>query len=808
MDVKTFILRFVFTALVLSAPLRAQYTIKQWNVEDGLPQSTVRCIAQTHDGYLWVGTWNGLARFDGVKMTVFNALNTPNLHPSISAIYEDRQYRLWIGTDGGGLLQYRGNEFVRFDSTAGISATIICSMDEDSAGRMWFATENGVFVCAGNRILHFTQHDGLPQKLANQVLSAPDGSMYLQFVGPTLHVRLSEDSLLILDKPFSTGGYRFDIDRSGALWIGEKGKGLVRRTGLVEQLDSRFKHVYPKEVFIPRNQEVWILTPKGPYVLNNNRIEHFQTIDGIDCSSITCVFEDREGILWIAVEGSGLLRLRKKQVQTFTTADGLETNEVMCGMEDRAGNIWMGTWLGGLSRNSTDRPGTFRPVPPLVNGTSIITVCEARDGTVWVGTWAGGVYTIKGGQVKRFLGKGLDENTSIRQIINDTSGGVWIATIYGMVGYYRGAEQKTWDSKNGLTGSMINSILMTRSGDLWVGTDGGGVARFSNGHVSILNTSDGVIDDFAHIGIEDRDGSVWLTSKRGLQRWRDGKFSSITAKQGFDDDPAQFIQDDDGDYWIAGTHGIHRIRHDDLNAAADGVLSTLSYLTIGTADGMPVEESSGGNNQHVWKTRDGALWFSTTHGAVRFDPRIVASNPVPPGVIIEQVQVEHHPVVIDTLIVLHPQETKIEFHYTGINFAAPEQLRFRYKLQEFDPDWRDVGKERFAQYTNLDPGTYTFRVKAVNNAGVWNERGATLAIKVLPAFWQTWWFRALAVLIFFTSGPMIYVYRVRQLKREQENQREFSRRLIQSQEQERQRIANELHDSLGQTLLVIKNRML
>jgi signal transduction histidine kinase/ligand-binding sensor domain-containing protein len=800
---------FVLSSLLTVSPLlRGQYTIKQWNVENGLPQSSIKCIEQTHDGYLWIGTWNGLARFDGVHMTVFNALNTPGFNPSINCIHEDRNHELWIGTDGGGLYRYREDSLVRVDDASFRNASIISAMNEDSAGRMWFGTDTGIFVYAKNRFLHFHYTNPFPFLSLTEIVPLPDGSVYLQFVNEVFHIRLSGDSLLVLNKPFRSGGYRIDIDSTGSLWYGVRGKGLVQRDGIHERVDQRFANVDPEEVFAPRNQEKWVITPHGPYVLKQNRVEHLQSVDGIDLSNIEYVFEDREGILWLGVAGAGLLRLLPKQVQTFTTVNGLETDEVMCGMEDRSDNVWVGAWLGGLARTKANSPGHFTRIAPFTNGMTVMAVCQSRDGTIWIGTWGHGVYTIRNGVVKRFRGNGLADNTTIYGIVADTARGVWIVGLYGAVWQCDGDDVRLWNSHNGLTDREANSIIIRRNGDVWIGTEGGGIAQFSKDRISFLNKNNGLIDDFAHVATEDKEGAVWLTSKIGLQRWKNGVLSSVTAKQGFDDTPSQCIQDNSGDYWIGGTHGIHRIRGADLNGAAEGKLATLTYLTIGKSDGMPVEECSGGSNQHVWKTRDGDLWFSTTHGAVRIDPRRVGSNPVPPGVVIEQVQVEHQPVPLATDIVLHPGQTKIEFDYTGISFAAPDQIRFDYKLVGFDKDWRDVGNERYAQYTNLEPGKYAFRVKAANNAGIWNETGASIDVLVLPPFYATWWFRGVAVLLFLTVGPAVYAFRVRQLKGEKERQAQFSRSLMQTQEAERQRIANELHDSLGQNLLVIKNRLL
>jgi len=234
-------------------------------------------------------------------MTVFNAANTPNLHPSISFIHEDRYRRLWIGTDGGGLCQYRNGTFVRFDSAAGFIGTMISAMNEDGSGRMWFATEGGIFVFAGDKFVHVPYARAFPEKSVTGILPRPDGSVYLELVDVVFHVRLSGDTLVLLDKPFHTAGYRVDQDSTGTLWYAVRGKGLAQRNGSSEHIDGRFARVFPEEVFIPRNQEKWLLTPRGPYVLKNGSVEHLQWVDGIDLSNASFVFEDREDILWLAV---------------------------------------------------------------------------------------------------------------------------------------------------------------------------------------------------------------------------------------------------------------------------------------------------------------------------------------------------------------------------------------------------------------------------------------------------------------------------------------------------------------------------
>ncbi|MFA6469863.1 MAG: two-component regulator propeller domain-containing protein [Bacteroidota bacterium] len=785
------------------------YVAQQWKVEDGLPQSTVRCITQTTDGYIWAGTWQGLARFDGLQMTIFKSSNTPALYSSnIMSLFSDSHGQLWIGTDAGGLVRYSNGQFKRFDSTDGISAMRILSINEDRSGRIWCATELGVYSFNGEKFLHFTAANGLPRTYANQVSPLPNGGMYIGLVGYGARVQCNGDSLIV-ESVFPVGGYVIAIDSAGTMWYGIRKKGFIRREGDKEFVDTTYADLKSGETYILRNQEKWLLTTDDIRIISHDGNQVLKQIDGISLSDITTVFEDQEGNIWLGKEGGGLIQLRKKQLQVFSKQNGFPSDLVMCGLEDRFGKLWVGTWDAGLLFCSDTVTKTFSTVKMPDKISSIFTLTESKNGGVWAGAWGSGLYHAAKDHVQRFDKGIFRDEVSIISVVEDTKDGLWIGTAHDGVAYIVGDSITMWNTSRGLSSNRVNALLAAHNGDVWISVSANGVNRISNGTVTVFKKGSGLNDNFASPMYEDHDGAIWIGTNRGLNRWKNGTFTYVTEQQGlFDDAIAQIIEDDLGYFWIGAIHGIYRVRKQELNDAADGKISTVRCFTVGKEDGMVNEETGGGGTPRCWKTSDGKLWFSTSAGAVVIDPRTITSSAVPPKIILEDVWVENQARTISNEITLQPGETKIEFRYTGISFTAPDKIHFKYILEGYDKEWNDAGTQRVVRYTNMGPGTYVFRVCAINSSGIWSKEDASVTVVVLPPFYATWWFRTILIIFFLTIGPAIYFFRVRQLKHEKAKQIEFSRQLIESQESERKRIAAELHDGLGQNLLIIKNKLL
>jgi signal transduction histidine kinase len=433
----------------------------------------------------------------------------------------------------------------------------------------------------------------------------------------------------------------------------------------------------------------------------------------------------------------------------------------------RAGGLWIGDYLG----LHLYRDGRLTDMEPFVD-VPVMSIVEDRDGVLWLGTLKGNAPGNPGG-------------------------------LYRL----KDGETTHYSVENGLVSSDVRVITQDHQGALWIGTTDG-LSRFTDGRFTNYTTGHGLSNDHVRDIYEDADGTLWIgTYGGGLNRFKNGAFTPITTRNGlFDNIVSRILEDARGNFWMSCNRGIYRVSRQELNDAADGKIRAVTSISYGVGDGMATSECNGGAQPAGWKTRDGKLWFPTIKGVVVVDPTMV--NQLPPPVHIEQMLADKISVDLSQPIEIAPGQKDLEIHYTALCFTAPEKVRFKYQLEGYDETWVDAGARRTAYFTHLPPGAYRFRVIAVNNDGVWNMDGASLQFEQLPPFWQTWWFWSLAIAGVGSLAALAYHQRVSQLKQAKTAQEEFSRRLIELQEDDRKRIASELHDSLSQSLVIIKNRAL
>ena len=599
----------------------------------------------------------------------------------------------------------------------------------------------------------------------------------------------------------------------GSLWVGTGFGGLARvRDGRVVATYSTADGLPSNKVnclWFDRAGTLWVGTDQGLARFDGERaFTTFTTRDGLSDNNINTIFEDREANLWLGTNTGGLMRMKPRKLTAFSRAQGLPGDGVVPVTEDRDGALWIGMTCGGLVHY---RDGTFTSygMKDGLRNDCVWSLLADRQGNVWFGSWGGGLTKFRDGAFTSWHKDNSNlASDAVLALYEDRRGVMWVGTTAGLHRFEHGVFTR-YQVRDGLVANDVRFITEDRDGALWIGTTGG-VSRFTDGVFTNYTTDQGLAHNYVRAIHQSADGTMWFgTYGGGLVRLHAGHFTNYTARDGlFGNVVSRILEDERGNFWMTGNKGIFRVARQDLDDFADRKHSSITSVPYGVADGMVNSECNGGGQPAGWKRRDGTLWFPTARGVVRIDPASVTSNTVAPRVAIERVLVDRTEVSPHGEIDVPSGGRDLEIFYTGLSYSAPEHVRFKYMLAGLDDGWTDAGTRRSVYYSHLPPGSYSFRVIAGNGDGVWNTTGGHIALNIVPAFYQTWWFVLFLCIAAATLGFAIHDRRVQSLTRAKAAQEAFSRRLIESQEADRKRIAAELHDSLSQTLVVIKNRAL
>jgi len=744
-----------------------QYILNSWTSADGLPQNSITAIAQTHDGYLWLGTEEGLARFDGVSFTVFDRTNTSEIKNNIIlGLYADKEGSLWIGTYGGGLTRLKDEKFSSFTTKDGLSNDIVRAFYEDKEGILWIATDGGgLNKFKDGKFTSFTTKDGLSSNKVMTVYEDRDRNLWIgtyrgglnkfkdgKFTSFTTAEGLSDDSVWAINE-----------DKGGNLWIGTE-------RGLNKFKDGKFTSFYArdglsndivKRVYEDTEGNLWIGTFGGGLNrFKNGKFTSIKVKDGLSSNIVTSLYEDNEGSLWIGSEGAGLNRLRDGKFTSFTTEQAL-SNDLTCAIyEDKQGSLWIGTFGGGLNRLKNGEVTSFT----TKNGLSsdfVVSIYEDTEGSLWIGTLGGGVNRFKNGKFTSFTTKEGLSNNFVFSIAEDKQRSLWISTGGGGLSRFRDGKFTSLIVSEGLPN--VFKIYEDREGSLWIGSSFG-LGTLKNGQFTSFTSKNGLSDNIVRSMYEDKEGSLWIVGGGGLNRLKQGKFFSFGMKDGlFDSAAFAILEDDSNNLWITSHKGIFRASKKELNDFADGKTNSITSEAYSIADGLKSNECLFGSPA-AFRTRDGRLWFATVKGVAMIDPHNIKLNIVRPPVAIEKVVIDGNSVSTRERAEVPPGTGELEFQFTALSFVAPKKVTFKYKLDGFDKNWVDAGTARTARYTNIPPGNYHFRVIASNNDGVWNEEGAVVDFHLQPHFYQTYWFYVLTVGSLLLLGLTLHRLRVRTLE--------------------------------------------
>jgi len=768
----------------------SQYAHKAWTVRDGYFQGLIYAIAQTPDGYLWLGTESGLVRFDGVRSVPWQPPAGQNFPGSnIQSLLAARDGRLWIGTREG-LASWKDGKLTQYPRLAGggfveiienRQGTIWASGYVGTAGRLC-AIQTGSARCYGE--------DGSLGQTANYPYEDSKGNLWVAAAPKGLWLR-EPDPPRFYTMPETVQSLA--EDDSGALLIATLGgiKRLVDGKLGAYQLPGFAGQFSASRVLRDRDGGLWIGTfDRGLIHVHHGRTDVFTQSNGLSGDAITSLFEDREGNIWVAT-ADGLDRFRDFAVPTISARQGLSNATVLSVLAVRDGSIWLGT-QGGVNVWKASQVTIYRKRNSLLPADAVESLFLDDRGRILVSTRSGVAYFENGKFVPLSKAPGGIANS----IAGDKAGNVWISHSYQDLFHLRSdgsIEQIPWTKlghKDHATALSTDPV----QGGLWLGFRNGGVVYFKDGEVrasfgSADGLGEGLVGDFQL----DEDGTLWAPTQGGLSRVKDGRVSTLTTRNGLPCDAVHWMkEDDDHSIWIYTACGLVRIARRELEAWAADSRQTIHPTVFDGSEGVRSNPQPTGYTPSVAQSADGKIWFLPFDGVSVIDPRHLAYNKLPPPVHIEQITADRKKYETSSNLRLPALTRDLEIDYTALSFVAPEKNRFRVKLEGRDPDWKDVGTERKAFYNDLPPHHYRFRVIACNNSGVWNEAGDSLDFSIDPAYYQTTWFLVSCVAAFFASLWALYRYRLYQVKQA------FNARL-EERVGERTRIARELHDTLLQS---------
>lgn len=778
---------------VTNEPVR--YNVRSWQTDEGLPQNSVHALAQTPDGYLWVGTHEGLARFDGVRFLLLDDPDAPFLkQSSIMALCAGRDGSLWIASENHGLTCLKEGVFTRFTGSNDLPGKQVQCLLESADGSLWIGGDGGLARFKDGTLTRFRQTARLVNNSIKALVEHPRGIIRAATVTGLVSINTEgrEDvenfGLGVVTNILKAAG----VDRRGQLWLGTLdgliclNEGKRQSYGVAEGLPDRIITFIHED----RAGQLWVGTYSGMVRLVNDRPVRWSPTTKPLTDLTYTMYEDQEGGLWVGGR-DGLYRLNPARLSTYTANDGLSYNNVTSVLEDRAGDMWFGTWGGGVDRL---RDGQFTAIT-ATNGLTldnVLSLQAGRDGSLWVGMdQAGGLNRLRAALTNDFSPGTNALLNVIRVIHEDREGTLWIGTSSGL-NRIKDGHYETYTATNGLPGNVVMAICERADGSIWLGVDGG-LARWTGHGFEHYGLREGLSSVAVNALYEDAQQTLWIgTRTGGLNRYRDGKFTAYTTRQGlFSDEVYEIVADDYGCFWMSCRRGIFRVSRHELDEIDRGIIPSAHSIVFGKVDGLASVQCNGVSKPAGWKSRDGRIWFPTIRGVVAMEARINI-NRHPPPVVIEGVRAGREPLVLpprtadgSQLLKVPPGRGELQIQYTALSLQVPEKVRFKHRLEPLEKDWVDAGAERSAAYNTVAAGRYRFQVIACNNDGVWNETGATLAIQMLPHYWQTWWFRAGVGAL--GLGLLIYVYRARVDR-------------LHEIEQLRIQIASDLHDDVGSRL--------
>jgi signal transduction histidine kinase/ligand-binding sensor domain-containing protein len=778
----------------------SQYGHTAWRIQDGIFSGAPNAIAQTRDGYLWIGTENGLIRFDGVRFVPWAPLKGKLLSSGIFSLLAGTDGSLWIGTSTN-LAHLQNGNLTNYLGADGRVNSIVQGHD----GRIWITRsrvhddKGPLCEVKGASLRCYGKADGITPPYAVPLAEDSEGNLWIGSVNLLIRWRAGSSTAFTPSKARSgeglSGIQAIAADSNGSVWSGMDRRGPGQ--GLQQWVHGVRKPINPtldqsalqvSALFLDHENALWIGTQdQGIYRLNGDKVDRFSSADGLSGDSVSGFYEDQEGNIWIATS-EGIDCFRNVRVTTFSTRQGLSTNLVDSVLAARDGTIWIGNH-GALGTLRGDRL-SFIQLPNGLLRQEVTSLFEDHAGRLWVGI-EDRLYVYEKGQFDAIRRSNNAAIGAVIAITEDQDNNIWAEVLGSPMKLLRIQGRQVCEELDASRMPAASSLAADPHDGIWLGLVGGDLARFRHGRLETFPTESGAKSPVRQILVR-ADGSVLAATSSGLTEWQNGTLRTLTSQNGLPCDSLYaLVSDNNNALWLYAQCGLVRVADAELREWWNGTKASVKVDTFDVYDGA--RPSYAAFQPHADRSPDGRLWFANQDVVQMIDPNHLEVNALPPPVHIEQIVADRVNYSASGQISLPALTRDLEIDYTALSFVVPQKVRFRYRLENHDPDWQEPGTRRQAFYSDLRPGKYRFQVIACNNDGVWNEQGAILDFSVAPMWYQTMPFRILCVASFVVIGSILYRIRVQQIAKAIGLR--FDERLS-----ERTRMARELHDTFLQTI--------
>ncbi len=738
-----------------------------YSTGDGLPQSQIHSIIQDRGGYLWFGTGSGAARFDGIEFEIFDQSNGLPQLDFVYSMLEDRDGNIWFGTFGAGVVRFDpqappGKRYTHYDRTRGFAGDRVFAICQDQQGSLWFGTDSSRVIKLQHGKFEAMQleRQGVTQENSIRAIAqGAAGHLWFSVYGKGLY-NLSDDNLVkytVADGLPHAEIFSVIVDTKDVLWLGSRsGLTSLKRTASGDVLIRTFtvqdglpsNTVY--SIALDDKGTMWLGTRNGVSRFDQNGFKTYRVENGLVNNRVISVMVDRENLPWLGTVG-GISKLAQEKFENFTMKHGLPENYISAVYEDSKDDIWFGTIGRGIGILRNGRFIHDSALDRIEHG-AVRAILEDSHGNHWFGTRFGLVRRSQSGVAVYRKSDGLP-GEYIRDIAQDSEGRLWLATEHGVCFFNPGIEHPQFEvfgTTQDIGTTSVWDVLVSKDNTIWFATSSNGVFRLDSAGVRQFTVANGLSDNKVFCATEDAGGNIWFGTKRGATRFDGAEFTVLSKDDGLSDNSVwSILADKKGNFWFGHNRGVDRF---------DG----QAWQNYNSKNGLVGDEAS---IHSMLVDRNDHVWIGTSAGVTRYDPQKERTSTVTPIVHINKIHTASYTGPPLDSLEIEAAHNNIAFDFVGLWFKDVTNIQYQYYLAGFDRDWSKLTPRRYAKYTNLNNGLYTFRVRARSGAGAFSSDYASLTFRVLPPIWQAWWFIAGAMVFSVTLIFLLTKWRFRKIER-------------------------------------------